>query len=99
MKLKTIHGPNGNGHGTTDCFAATLHLEVSAVLPVARVKLGTAWRAWVDGQRHAADLNECTTPYVFLSFWENILRRMRRYQSSVAAPFWLRLRCSKKYAG
>jgi hypothetical protein len=58
-KSQTIHGPKGNGHGTTDGFAATLPLAVSAVLPVARIRLGTAWRAWVDGQRHAADLKEC----------------------------------------
>jgi fibronectin-binding autotransporter adhesin len=59
MKSKTIHGPNGKGDGTTDRFSATLPLEVSAVLPVARISLGTAWRAWADGQRHAADLKEC----------------------------------------
>jgi hypothetical protein len=59
MNSKTIHGPKGNGLGTTDCFAATLPLVVSAVLPVARIRLGTAWRAWVDGQRQAAGLKEC----------------------------------------
>jgi hypothetical protein len=28
---------------------------------LARIRLGTAWGAWVDGQRHAADLKECET--------------------------------------
>jgi hypothetical protein len=59
LNSQTIHGPKGNAHGTTDGFAATLPLEVSAILPVARIRLGTAWRALVDGQRHAAGLKEC----------------------------------------